>query len=115
MVPVLYASQWFLTAFSCPFPVSFACRLLDATLLANGDGVMLKAALAILAECEGDLLMQEVGSGPRVGHGGGGSGEAEEWGGAGGLLAALPAGCKHWLLLIPSPPPPSLVLPLAGL
>ena len=26
VVPVLFASQWFLTAFSCPFPVSFACR-----------------------------------------------------------------------------------------
>jgi hypothetical protein len=30
VVPVLYASQWFLTAFSCPFPVAFSCQIVGA-------------------------------------------------------------------------------------
>ena len=126
MVPVLYASQWLLTCFSCPFPVGFACRLIDVMLQAstagtaqhctsqhstalnsmlvlqlgvnspthtvamasllpptvrlsvgcpparlpaccwwwcvqeNSDAILLKACMTILAECEGDLLMQEV-------------------------------------------------------
>lgn len=111
VVPVLFASQWLLTCYSCPFPVGFACRLVDVMLQArsrrgrgglacaslhprpcvpqpelltsrqpchplrhlsspsaaacpeqeNSDAVLLKAAVAILAECEGDLMMQEVG------------------------------------------------------
>ena len=35
---MLYASQWLLTCFSCPFPVGFACRLLDVMLQASGAG-----------------------------------------------------------------------------
>ncbi|KAI3426937.1 hypothetical protein D9Q98_006881 [Chlorella vulgaris] len=59
VVPVLYASQWLLTCFSCPFPVSFSCRLIDIMLQEDSDSILLKTAVAILAECEGDLLMQE--------------------------------------------------------
>lgn len=59
VVPVLYASQWLLTCYSCPFPVSFACRIVDVMLQENRDAILLKLAVAILAECEGDLLMQE--------------------------------------------------------
>jgi hypothetical protein len=59
VVPVLFASQWLLTCFSCPFPVGFACRLVDVMLQENSDAVLLKAAVAVLAECEGDLLIQE--------------------------------------------------------
>jgi hypothetical protein len=58
-VPVLYASQWFLTVFSCPFPVSFACRLVDVALTEGCGDVLLRAALTVLAECETELLMQE--------------------------------------------------------
>lgn len=36
VVPVLFASQWLLTCFSCPFPVGFACRLVDVMLQARG-------------------------------------------------------------------------------
>lgn len=36
VVPVLYASQWLLTCYSCPFPVSFACRIVDVMLQASG-------------------------------------------------------------------------------
>ena len=58
-VPVLYASQWFLSVFSCPFPVSFACRLIDIMLLQNSDEILLRVALAIMAECEAELLIQD--------------------------------------------------------
>ncbi|KAG7673898.1 hypothetical protein KSW81_007078 [Nannochloris sp. 'desiccata'] len=58
-VPVLYASQWFLSTFACPFPVGFACRLIDVMLAENSDAVLMRVALAIMAECEAELLMQE--------------------------------------------------------
>ena len=58
-VPVLYASQWFLSAFSCPFPVGFACRLVDVMLVENDDAVLMKTALAVMASSEPELLMQE--------------------------------------------------------
>lgn len=56
---VLFASQWFLTAFSCPFPVSFACRLIDVMLVEDSDAVLMRVALTIMAESEPDLLMQD--------------------------------------------------------
>lgn len=59
VVPVLYASQWFLSAFTCPFPVGFACRLVDVMLVENSDVVLMRAALAMMAESEAELLMQE--------------------------------------------------------
>lgn len=55
-VPVLYASQWFLTIFSCPFPATFSCRVIDVMLTEHSPNIMLRAALAVLAECEDDLL-----------------------------------------------------------
>lgn len=59
MIPVLFASQWFLTAFACPFPVSFACRVIDGLLAENGSEVLLRVGLAIMAECEADLLLRD--------------------------------------------------------
>ena len=126
VVPVLFASQWFLTVFSCPFPVrwvpqpattcgalcrhvacvrcmhtpfiacgcwllaqatatswaestrlsrrgppphlashiccrSFSCRLVDMMLLENSDAPLQRVAMAVMAECEGELMLQEVG------------------------------------------------------
>ncbi|KAL3137366.1 regulation of vesicle fusion [Trebouxia sp. C0010 RCD-2024] len=55
-VPVLYASQWFLTIFSCPFPATLACRVIDVMLTEHSPNIMLRVALAVLAECEDDLL-----------------------------------------------------------
>ena len=55
-VPVLYASQWFLTIFSCPFPATFSCRVIDVMLTENSANILLRAALAVLAECEEDLM-----------------------------------------------------------
>ena len=43
MAPVLYASQWFLTLFSCPFPAAFSCRIID-TVLAEGHSEILQQA-----------------------------------------------------------------------
>ena len=53
---MLYASQWFLTIFSCPFPATFACRVIDVMLTEHSSNIMLRAALAVLAECAADLL-----------------------------------------------------------
>ncbi len=55
-LPVLYASQWFLTCFSCPFPAKFACRVIDVMLQEQRSHVLLRIALAIVSECEADLL-----------------------------------------------------------
>ena len=55
-MPVLYASQWFLTIYSCPFPATFACRVIDVMLTEHSSNVLMRAALAVLAECEDDLL-----------------------------------------------------------
>jgi len=55
-LPVLYASQWFLTCFSCPFPAKIACRVIDVMLQEQRAHVLLRTGLAIVAECEADLL-----------------------------------------------------------
>ena len=56
MVPVLYASQWLLTCFACPFSAPVACRVIDALLIENRPHCLLRVALALLAELEPDLL-----------------------------------------------------------
>lgn len=55
-VPVLYASQWLLTCFACPFSAPVACRVIDALLIENRPHCLLRVALALLAELEPDLL-----------------------------------------------------------
>ncbi len=57
--PVLYAAQWWLTAFSCPFPVGFSARLLDVALAEGSGAVFHRAALAVMAEAEGELLVRD--------------------------------------------------------
>ena len=42
VVPVLYASQWFLTAFSCPFPSAFACRIIDVMMAEGNTEILLQ-------------------------------------------------------------------------
>lgn len=56
VVPVLYASQWFLTAFSCPFPTVFSCRVVDVMLTENCGHAMLRVGLAVIKACSGALL-----------------------------------------------------------
>ena len=55
-VPVLYASQWLLTCFACPFSAPVACRVIDALLIEDRPHCLLRVALALLAELEPDLL-----------------------------------------------------------
>ena len=45
--PVLYAAQWLLTAFACPFPPAVAARVIDAVLLERSPAPLLRAALAV--------------------------------------------------------------------
>ena len=56
VVPVLYASQWFLTAFSCPFPTAFSCRVIDVMLTENCGHVMLRVGLAVIKACTEALM-----------------------------------------------------------
>ena len=56
VVPVLYASQWFLTAFSCPFPTVFSCRVVDVMLTENCGHAMLRVGLAVIKACISALL-----------------------------------------------------------
>lgn len=56
VVSVLFAAQWFLTAFSCPFPPAFSSRVIDIMLVEDSDAIMQRAALAVMAECAADLM-----------------------------------------------------------
>jgi len=52
----LYASQWFLTCFSCPFTEFFAARVLDFMLLEKSCTPLIRTAFAVLAELGEELL-----------------------------------------------------------
>ena len=56
VLPVLYASTWLLTAFACPFPYTFSGRVLDVLLTEARTHVLLRVALAVMADCEAELL-----------------------------------------------------------
>lgn len=58
-VPILYATQWFLSMFSCPFPVPFCARLIDFMLLQGNDSIMLRTAVSVMAEFESELLARD--------------------------------------------------------
>lgn len=58
-VVVLFAAQWFLSVFSNPFPVFFSSRLLDIMLIEDSDAALMRTALAVMAEGEAELMMQE--------------------------------------------------------
>eukprot|EP00890_Picochlorum_soloecismus_P001828 jgi/Picsp_1/2646/NSC_00876-R1_gtpase activator nb4s evi5 (contains tbc domain) calmodulin-binding protein pollux (contains ptb and tbc domains) len=58
-VSVLYASQWFLSLFSCPFPVPFCSRLLDVMFLQGSDSILQRVSISIMAEFEAELMMQD--------------------------------------------------------
>lgn len=53
---MLYASQWFLTAFACPFPTTFASRVIDVMLAEHQGGMLMRVALAVMAECEAEIV-----------------------------------------------------------
>ena len=56
MLPVLYASTWLLTAFACPFPSTFSGRVIDVMLTERRTHILLRTALAVMAETEAELL-----------------------------------------------------------
>ncbi len=60
VVSVLYCTQWFLSLYACPFPVHFSARLIDVMLLQGDPGILLRTAMAIMCECEGELLELEA-------------------------------------------------------
>ncbi|KAJ7536637.1 hypothetical protein O6H91_12G075900 [Diphasiastrum complanatum] len=53
--PSMYASQWFITAFSCSFPFSLSLRIWDV-LLFEGITIIFKVGLALLKYCHNDLV-----------------------------------------------------------
>lgn len=56
VTPVLYASQWFLTLFACPFPSAFCARIIDIIMFTGSTDILLQTALAVVMECELELL-----------------------------------------------------------
>ena len=53
---MLYAAQWVLTAFACPFPPAVAARVLDAVLLERSPAPLLRASLAVAVALGPELL-----------------------------------------------------------
>ena len=54
--PVLYASSWFLTAFSNTFPVTFCTRILDVMLLERDFDILMRVAVTVLLFAEEEIL-----------------------------------------------------------
>ena len=54
--PVLYASSWFLTAFSNTFPVTFCTRVLDVMLLERDFDILMRVAVTVLLFAEEEIL-----------------------------------------------------------
>ena len=61
VAPVLYASQWFLTLFACPFPSAFSARVIDIILTEGHSEILLQACLPALSipstSCDERCLM----------------------------------------------------------
>lgn len=55
---VLYASQWLMTIYATPFPTHFSARVIDVMLQDGNDKLLLRIALAIMAELD-EALMQK--------------------------------------------------------
>lgn len=51
VAPVLYASQWFLTLFACPFPSAFSARVIDIILAEGHSEILLQACLISASPC----------------------------------------------------------------
>lgn len=58
MLPVLYATQWLMTAFACPFPFQFAARIVDILLRDSGSDILLSASMAVMARLQPCLMEQ---------------------------------------------------------
>lgn len=56
VLPVLYATQWLMTTFACPFPFHFAARVVDLLLASNDSEILLTASMAVMARLAPALL-----------------------------------------------------------
>eukprot|EP00775_Hariotina_reticulata_P010660 gene10660-10819_t len=53
---LLYAAQWLMTTYSCPFPVHVAARVLDVLLQSDSDAILPRLGLAVMKELQQHLL-----------------------------------------------------------
>lgn len=53
---LLYAAQWLMTTYACPFPVHVAARVLDVLLQSNSDAILLRMGLAVMEALSSKLL-----------------------------------------------------------
>jgi hypothetical protein len=59
VLPVLYASSWFLTCFASEFPIKFAARVMDVIITDSYHLPIMKVSLKILTRCKDDILELE--------------------------------------------------------
>ncbi|KAF6259841.1 rab-GTPase-TBC domain-containing protein [Scenedesmus sp. NREL 46B-D3] len=53
---LLYAAQWLMTCYACPFPMHVAARVIDVLLQAEDEAVLLRLGLAVMAALQQGLL-----------------------------------------------------------
>lgn len=53
---LLYAAQWLMTAYACPFPIHVAARVIDVLLQADDEALLLRLGLAVMAALQQGLL-----------------------------------------------------------
>jgi len=53
---LLYAAQWLMTTYSCPFPVHVAARVLDVLLQSDSDAILPRLGLEVMRELQPHLL-----------------------------------------------------------
>jgi hypothetical protein len=53
---LLYAAQWLMTTYSCPFPVHVAARVLDVLLQSGSDTILPRLGLEVMRELQPHLL-----------------------------------------------------------
>eukprot|EP00878_Enallax_costatus_P004779 GHUV01005030.1.p1 GENE.GHUV01005030.1~~GHUV01005030.1.p1 ORF type:complete len:910 (+),score=344.00 GHUV01005030.1:211-2940(+) len=56
---LLYAAQWFMTTFSCPFPLHVAARVLDILLQSDSDAILSQLGLALMGALQDNLLQMD--------------------------------------------------------
>jgi Rab-GTPase-TBC domain len=63
VAPVLYASQWFLTLFACPFPSAFSARVIDIILAEGNSEILLQVCLSAVLSRAFYILQQGLSRG----------------------------------------------------
>lgn len=57
VLPVLYASSWFLTCFASEFPITFAARVMDVIITDSYHLPIMKVSMKILERCKDEILL----------------------------------------------------------